>query len=497
MEKTMKKLTKQITLAAFICLLLLPILFINRIPGKISKLENRHLASFPTFYTNEGKLSSGFRGGFEAWLNDNIGFRDLFVATSSKIQYNVFGRSPTKLVELGRDGWMYYKNDRNLQIASGEYVLSQKELEANLKQQLRIRDKLKKQGIEYVLILSTSKVSIYPEYIRSGNYSVRETPVDQLAQYIQANSDIKVISLKKALLNAKNEGQVYFKTDTNWTEFGAYMGYREIISKFNEFSLLNDTPKDVTFETYEFQGEMGGLMGNTKLVPPEKTTRSIITSKNANRIEDGELYSSFHSILEQYQVKNPCYLYENSHKEGTLLMYGDSIFGSWNTTELLAEHFNHMAYVWGGEIQQEYIDIFKPKIVMYQLGERYLDQLINRNRKFSDCLNDFQAEILSQDAPTTIDRKSNYSINITVKNTSADSWSEEKQVRLCIWQDGIDHNFRLYLPTGVKVEPGEQYTFRLDGFVAPPNESTYIEFQMCQEGITYFGERERVDIAVI
>lgn len=489
--------TKKVIAAIFLAMLYLPLVFINHIPNKVSELEKRSLANFPVFSTHEGKLASGIRSSFENWLNDNIGFRDLFVSVYSNIQYNIFGRSPNSMVELGKDGWMYYTQDRNLKIASGEYVLLQKELESILKQQQRINDKLKSQGIEYVLVLPPSKVSIYPEYIRSGDYQVRETPVDQLAQYIQTHSDIKVIPLKQALLEAKKEGQVFFKTDTHWTQYGAYMAYREIIKKLNEFGLIDDAPEEVIFEPSEYQGEMGGLMGNSKLVPPEKTTISVILEKDARRVEEGELYQSFHNILKQYNVYKPCYLYENAKKDNTLLMYGDSMFGTWNATELLAEHFNTMAYVWGGDIQQEYIDILKPKVVIYEITERYLDILKYRNRNFADRLDDFQAEIIAHDAPTVIDRKNTYSINITVKNTSSDSWSEEKMVRLSIWQDGMDYGHRLYLPDGIEVAPGEQYTFHLGAFVAPPNDTTYLEFVMCQEGITYFGERERVDITVI
>lgn len=494
----MRNRTKQVIAICFLGMLFLPILFMNRVPNKVSDLEKRHLSSFPTLFTNEGKIAPGIRSSFETWLNDNIGFRDSLVMAYGNIQYNIFGRSPNSTVQLGRDGWMYYTHDRNLQIASGEYTLTQEELEVILKQQLTIRDKLKKQGIEYVLVLPTSKVSIYPEHIRSGDFGVRETPVDQISRYLQAHSDIQVISLKKALLDAKSQGQVFYKTDTHWTDFGAYAGYRDIIRHLNDFGLLNDEPEDVTFEPYEYQGEMGSLMGNSKLVPPEKTTKSVIKVKDARRIEDGELYQTFHSILKQYQVKNPCYLYNNDIKSNTLLMYGDSMFNLWNgnVTELLAEHFNRLAYVWGGDIQQDYIDVLQPKIVIYEITERFLDQLIKRNRDFLFRLDEFQAEILSHDAPTTIDRTSKYSINITVKNTSSDSWSEDKQVRLCIWQDGKDHGYRQYLPAGVEIAPGEQYTFRLDGFVASPEESTYIEFQMCQEGITYFGEKERVDIEI-
>lgn len=494
----MKNRRRQIIAFVFLGMLFLPILFLNRVPNKVSELERRNLSPFPVIYTNEGKLSPGVRSAFETWLNDNIGFRDFLVKIYGSINYKLLGRSPNNAVELGRDGWMYYTRDRNLEIASGEYFLSPKELEAILKQQLRIDDKLKKQGIEYVLILPTSKVSVYPEFIRSGEYSIRETPVEQLAKYIQAHSDICVIPLKKALVDAKKEGKVFFKTDTHWTEFGAYMGYCEIVRRLNEFGLLSDEPKEVTFKPFEYQGEMGGLMGNAGLVPPEKTEKSVIISKSAQKIElDSSRGASLQNILEKYQVKDPCYLYENNRNYNTLLMFGDSMFGGWNITELLAEHFNQVAYVFNGEIQQEYIDLLNPEIVIYEITERYLDQLADRNRNFSYRLRDFQAEIVSNDAPSTVERERSYRINITVENTSYDSWSEEQGVRMCVWQDGQDRGYRQQLPDGVEIAPGEQYTFCIDNFVVPLGSSTYLEFQMCQEGIAYFGEKERVDIRVI
>lgn len=104
------------------------------------------------------------------------------------------------------------------------------------------------------------------------------------------------------------------------------------------------------------------------------------------------------------------------------------------------------------------------------------------------------AEVVNHTAPAVVSRDHSYVIDITVKNTGPEVWSERERVRLCIWQDGVDWGYRVYLPDGVEVKPGETYTFRLENFVAPPEESTYLEFQMLQEGIQYFGEKKRVDI---
>lgn len=111
-----------------------------------------------------------------------------------------------------------------------------------------------------------------------------------------------------------------------------------------------------------------------------------------------------------------------------------------------------------------------------------------------DSLN---AEILSTTAPTTVNHTSSYDFEVTVKNTGTQPWSELQQNRLCIWQDGTDWGYRLYLPDGVTIEPGDTYTFALQGFVLPEADSTYLEFQMLQEGVCYFGEKQRVDIKAI
>ena len=104
------------------------------------------------------------------------------------------------------------------------------------------------------------------------------------------------------------------------------------------------------------------------------------------------------------------------------------------------------------------------------------------------------AEIVSENAPEVVDHTSSYNIDITVKNTGTEAWTEQDQYRLCIWQDGMDWGFRVTLPEDVTVEPGEEYTFTLSDFVLPEQDSTYLEFQMVQEGVCYFGEKKRADI---
>lgn len=140
---------------AFVLMLAVPIVCISWTGSDYSASEKRILAAKPTLFTQDGELNLNFGGEFKNWLQDHIGFRSEFVTSSAAIKLRVFGMSPSEQVHIGKDGWYFYTPDDNLKIATGDYPLSEDTLAKILQEHLAIRDKLKAQGIEYVVILPT------------------------------------------------------------------------------------------------------------------------------------------------------------------------------------------------------------------------------------------------------------------------------------------------------------------------------------------------------
>ena len=235
---------------------------------------------------DDWRLNDGVKVGFENWLNDNIGFRESFVQIASWVKYDIFHKKSNDKVEVGRDGWFFYKGDNNLQIAHGTYPLTEEQLEAIRVNQEAVQKRLAKQGIEYVLVLPTSKVSIYPEMLLSGDYAYRETPVDTVANYLEQTTDIKVVRLKDALLDEKERQQVFFKTDTHWNEVGAYTAYRTIISDMQKWDLVNIDPLEVSFVPDERKGEFSAMLGNVNLLEAEPYQAIKIDNPCAEQILD-------------------------------------------------------------------------------------------------------------------------------------------------------------------------------------------------------------------
>lgn len=592
----MHNVKQKIILVVGLLVLVIPLFTIKWSGGEYSASEKRNLANFPQLTVN-GILNKSFPHDMINWLEDHIGFRNSLVKLSANVKLNILGLSPSPQVHIGKEGWYYYTQDSNLEISTGNYPLDAECLESILQHHLRIRDKLLESGIEYVVVLPVSKVSIYPEYMRYGSEQVRITPVDIVADYLEEHSDLHVIRLKEDLLASKETAQTFFKTDTHWNQYGAYVACRKIISDMTAWGLCSTPFEYISFEDGIYLGEFGAMMGSAELLGWEPTQNIKFWDQNAVKNQETSRYRQLMDIVSGEAIYNPTYYYTNdSVKQRSVLMFGDSMFGSWQATELLAEHFSEFTYIWNYDIRQSIIDYINPDVVIYEMTERYLntfpqhcsdyiknplndyhakiqsvalqddtltvtvkndseatwteidqikcglflngvdsgmratlspDQNVGPNetvtfkfqaldnwlnespevqmlqegvcyfgerRGISGLESGLDAEVISHTTPSVVNHTDSYTFDITVKNTGSVDWSESQQIRFCIWQDGVDHGYRLLIPDGVTVAPGEEYTFTLEGFVLPEADSTYLEFQMLQEGVRYFGEKERVNI---
>ena len=368
----MKKIYNYLILIVFILSILIPLSFSDFKGGQISETEKRTLAQFPKIFTNDLKLATGIRSGLENWINDNIGFRSKINRIKAIGEFHLFHISPTPLVHVGKNGWLFYTGDNNIEIGTGNYKLSHNQLESIKNNQVDIQQALKKRGIEYVIVFPPSKASIYPEYIR-GNYSVGETLVDVVTNYLQENTTIPVINLKPDLLNAKNSKLVYFKTDTHWNYEGSYIGYCSIIDKLNFEGILHSMPVKTSYYPSKFTGDLS-LMLNVGL-PPEPFTATKVINANAILIKEGHRYDQLSKLLELNNVKNELISYQNSTtEEPTALIYRDSFFTFMN--KYLAENFSAVDFVWSYNITADIVDFVKPDIVIFEITERLIPQMV-------------------------------------------------------------------------------------------------------------------------
>ena len=196
----------------FAALLLVPVFTFNRESGVVSATENRVLADFPALRDSAGKLRGEALSGINDWLSDHIGLRDLFLDAYVGVKYRLLGVATTDRVHLGKKGWVFLTANQNIEIGTGSELLSGEELRRIAERQQTLAGEYAARGVSYVLLLTPSKASVYPEYLSVGSGETGCTMCDQLTEYLRANTDVAVINAKESLLAAKDSGQLYYKT---------------------------------------------------------------------------------------------------------------------------------------------------------------------------------------------------------------------------------------------------------------------------------------------
>ena len=246
--------------------------------------ENRNLASFPTqFHPTYGT-------DLEAFYNDHLPFRSVIISANRRLTaatekpydeiispflVKTFYSKPSDDGELaveymppklhnnltieGRDGWLFFGTEENLNDYLGNNILSDEELELYLSKMVKLNELCKAQGKELYFFIPPNKTQVYPEKMPSYTIVDSYTRVQRLVDYVQENSDVKIVYPIQELTDAKEDMQVYLKTDTHWNEAGAYIGTQAL------YSLMGMPTTDIQdVNHYEKEFTTGDLirMGN-------------------------------------------------------------------------------------------------------------------------------------------------------------------------------------------------------------------------------------------
>jgi len=232
-----------VIVVVFLCAILMPLVRqATDKKGNAEAVEKRKLAEFPELQEVKWekkksrkafvKYINKFPAKFEAYYNDHFGWRSELLATGAWVKVRGFGESSSKDVIVGRDGWLFYAAENSLSDLLGNKKLSKAELLA-WRSWLEFRhDWLARRGVRYLFVIAPNKESIYPEFIPSRFSRRHGTGVtDQLLNYLKdTGCAVSVLDLRPALIEVKSTMQAYFKTDTHWTDQGAFVGCQQIIA---------------------------------------------------------------------------------------------------------------------------------------------------------------------------------------------------------------------------------------------------------------------------
>jgi hypothetical protein len=212
---------------------------------------------------------------------------------------------------------------------------------------------LMERNISFIVMLCADKESIYPEYYPDFVIKGPEpTSLDVVVEYLSTHTNIDFFCIKERLLQEKENYLLFPKAGDrwelcHWNETGSFIAYLELMWHVNKYfpNLEPFTLEDADI-TYRINGS------------------SNVTLKHEKKYEKIEA-RFFDDALD----------FENKDSGLPTLLFIRDSYADW-FPDYLPQHFSRtMMHHWSTlEHLEEYIDLYKPDIVIFELAERVIPE---------------------------------------------------------------------------------------------------------------------------
>lgn len=325
-------------------------------------LENRRKAERPT------KLSWTYPREFDAYYQDHFPFRSYLIRKFYTVRKSI--KDNPKVI-VGEGDWLfinsspfdtYAKVDNSLGDYTGKTLLDEEDLEKfrnKLKVQKEYYDKM---GTKFIVMIPPNKMSVYDELLPKAYQKLKaeETLYDQAAQAAK-DAGVPYINLKEALRDARSNAPTYYRTDTHWNDYGAYVAFQKLAEVLNI-----KVPPILSIKTELSQcGDNFRMSGGSgKCFDIQHYPIVSFNSKEATctrRSNDGYIFCS----NETAPYKEHIFLGRDSFTE--------------KLAPFLTKTFQKVTLLWSGRLNDEeffkIVEEEKPDIMIYNFAERNLLQI--------------------------------------------------------------------------------------------------------------------------
>ncbi len=250
----------KIAMAAVFMIMLFAISLVGFLmPDKeFSENENRYLAKAPQFRAS--KLMSGdYQQDLEAYLNDQVCFRDFWIAQKTVIQKTA-GVRDIGDAYIGKDGYQFEKilpED-----VDEEQVAKNTDYMADYIQYAT--DRLGEEKVSFML-LPTSGLVLQEKLPSHAILFPQEAYLDEIEN---AMPDCNIIDMRERFAK-ETDTQLYYKTDHHWTTDGAYLAYEQWCDKTN-----HPNPNKSDYERIQATDTFRGTL-YSKILAPDSAYDSI------------------------------------------------------------------------------------------------------------------------------------------------------------------------------------------------------------------------------
>ena len=329
--------------------------------------ENRSLAKLPELQLSDILT---FFSMLDKYTNDHFILRNYSSHLLNTVRMNYLGEKIFSPVIIGKDNWLFFEGD--VDDFQRQNQFSNRQLE-KIKQNLdAITRYLRSRQIYFLFVIAPDKESIYPEYVPDFLPQLEaKSRTDQVVSYVKSNGITNLLDLRAPLIIGKSTREVYFRTDTHWNDYGAFIAYTEILRAVQEHfpDVAAHSIGDFMLEDREYSGDLAGLLSMSGIMREEYVMLMPSFTQMA-KITSTEPQQQLSIYQNQMDTSLPRVVFIHDS-------FGVAL------EPLLAENFSPFASKFYEIYNEPYrlvnyslVDQQKPNIVILMVVERYLQTLL-------------------------------------------------------------------------------------------------------------------------
>lgn len=320
----------------------------------------------------------GSEGSEEGFFQKN-----LLIATFNRLRLKMGDRVFNNVL-IGKDGWMEFTGDHNLDDYQNTLNFSPEGLETVAGTIKACHQHAKEHNMTFLIVVAPNKASIYPDKLPEQIQPISGfSRLDQLNAYLRTHNIPEVLDLRPALREARQTQDVYYKMGTHWNPYGAYVAYKTILE-----ALSQDYPelKPYPAQFFRFRSNPRGTAGVGMDIAA--MLKAAHLSLEPTLFSTRNLDQMYHRIDFPIPQEIPSYRrisWIPNSKLPSLLMYHDS-FGDdgWNNSvglnnfsglnDFLGLNFRKSHFIHRNAsssfLNWQAIEQFSPDIMIFEIVER-------------------------------------------------------------------------------------------------------------------------------
>ena len=365
-EKEQASWADIIFLFVFFVFLCIPASKINQ--DDVSKGEFRTLAAWQPPYTEQG-LNYNFGKNFENWFNDRFCLRRMLNECYIMAKYYINETFVYKdLIINKKEKTCFAGNDREVYQNISRF--SEKDIDNIYNNIANINNICKKKNIQFFVLLSVGKESIYPELYPKQYLKLNVKPEkDVLIEKLQALLGSNFVYAKDELLELKPNHKIFLATDTHSSPpyTTSITGFSEYSKLINAIKLKKPEVKPIRLSDCDIRKKnkvVGNLVQSSEFLSNKLMEKQRVYKVKKNRAT--EIYRE-NFVVDKYE-KTPVkvVMYENKEAGNNLyaVIIGDSFHRRFHY--FIAQNFRKTATLF----RSDHLDL----IISDEIGEKVFNQ---------------------------------------------------------------------------------------------------------------------------